>query len=134
MSKSSFLVFLIIAGALTSGACKSDPPTSDCSCADAANDVLMRDAPNDVHAGDAASADPSTGVAECDAYIAYFKACTVMIAGWTPASAQAAADVMINEYKVAGATAGGKTMTAAHCVTELATYRGFASATCPDVK
>ena len=83
---------------------------------------------------DAVVADPSTGIAECDAYVAYFKACTVMIAGWTPASAQDAADVMIGEFTVAGATAGGKAMTAAHCVTELATYRKFAAATCPGVK
>ncbi len=81
-----------------------------------------------------ADADPSTGMPECDAYIAYFKACNVMIAGWTPASAQAAADVMIKEYIVAGATAGGKAMTAANCVTEMAAFKKFASASCPDVK
>ena len=131
--RSVFVV--VIASVIAVVGCKTDPPTKgDRICADAALDAIVSDAPSEVKLSDAAPADPSTGIAECDAYITYFKACTVMIAGWTPASAQAAADVMIKEYAFAGATAGGRTMTAAHCVTELAVYKKFASATCPDVK
>ena len=143
MSKNSFSAVLVVAGVIANVGCKADPAPGACTCADAATEVLVsdaakeadiHDAPIDVSVLDAVVADPSTGIAECDAYVKYFKACVVMIASWTPASAQAAVDVMINEYATAGATPAGKTMIGATCVSEMAAFRKMASATCPDVK
>ena len=134
MSKKSFRAVLVIASVITNIGCKSDPPPAGCTCVDAASDATVSDARIDVSVIDAAVADPSTGVADCDAYLKYFKACVVMIAGWTPASAQDAVDVMAKEYATAGATPAGKNMIGTTCVSEMAAFKKMASATCPDVK
>ena len=70
MPKNSIPAVLIIASIVMNIGCKSDPPPRDRPCADAATGTNVSDAPVDVNVLDGAMADPSTGIAECDAYIA----------------------------------------------------------------
>ena len=85
-------------------------------------------------ADDTASADASTGIDECDAYVKFYKACMLKSPGAKADTIQTAVDSMTKGYKAASANPAAKKATGDACTKALTSFKTTAKSICPTVK